>query len=44
MCGRVDETGYVNIETEDSNGDRTSTMAETRNGLTRIYKKGADRQ
>ena len=44
VCGRVDETGYVNIETEDSNGDRTSTMAETRNGLTRIYKKGADRQ
>ena len=44
VCGRVDETGYVNIETEDSNGDRTSTMAGTRNGLTRIYKKGADRQ
>ena len=44
VCGRVDETGYVNIETEDSNRDRTSTMAETRNGLTRIYKKGADRQ
>ena len=44
VCGRVDETGYVNIETEDSNGDRTSTIAETRNGLTRIYKKGADRQ
>ena len=44
VCGRVDETGYVNIETEDSNGDRTSTMAETRNGLTRIYKKGEDRQ
>lgn len=44
VYGRVDETGHVNIETEDSNGDRTSTMAETWNGWTHVYEKGADRQ
>ena len=44
MYGRVDETGHVNIETEDSNGDITSTMAETWNGWTHVYEKGADIQ
>lgn len=44
VYGRVDETGHVNIETEDSNGDRTSTMAETWNGWTHVYEKGADIQ
>ena len=44
VYGRVDETGHVSIETEDSNGDRTSTMAETWNGWTHVYEKGADIQ
>ncbi|TWP15143.1 hypothetical protein EUA75_02325 [TM7 phylum sp. oral taxon 353] len=44
VYGRVDETGHVNIETEDSNGDITSTMAETWNGWTHVYEKGADIQ
>lgn len=44
VYGLVDETGHVNIETEDSNGDITSTMAETWNGWTHVYEKGADIQ
>ena len=40
----VDETGYANIETRDDEGDGTFTMAETWNGLTCVYEKGADRQ
>ena len=40
----ADKTDYTNIETGDYEGNRTSTMAETRNGRTRVYKKGADRQ
>lgn len=40
----VDEEGRVVIKTEDSEGNTISTMAETRNGRTRVYKKGADRQ
>ena len=40
----VDETGYANIETRDDEGDGTFTMAETWNGWTCVYEKGADRQ
>ena len=38
----VDETGYVNIETRDDEGGGTFTMAETWNGWTHVYGKGAD--
>ena len=40
----VEEEGRVVIKTKDSEGNTISTMAETRNGRTRVYKKGADRQ
>lgn len=40
----VDETGYANIETRDDEGDGIFTMAETWNGWTCVYEKGADRQ
>lgn len=40
----ADETGYINIETRDKEGNGTRTMAETWNGWTHVYEKGADRQ
>ena len=39
----VEEEGRVVIKTKDSEGNTISTMAETRNGRTRVYKEGADR-
>ena len=39
----ADEADHItNIETGDYEGNRTSTMAETWNGLTHVYGKGAD--
>jgi len=41
----ADETGYINMETTDKGGvNGTHTMAETWNGWTCVYEKGADRQ
>ena len=41
----ADETGYINMETTDKGGvNGTYTMAETWNGWTHVYEKGADRQ
>ena len=41
----VDETGYINMVTTDKGGiNETHTMAETWNGWTCVYEKGADRQ
>lgn len=41
----ADEADHItNIETGDYEGNRTSTMAETWNGWTHVYGKGADRQ
>lgn len=41
----ADETGYINMETTDKGGiNGTHTMAETWNGWTHVYEKGADRQ
>lgn len=41
----VDETGYINMATTDKGGiNETHTMAETWNGWTCVYEKGADRQ
>ena len=49
LDGRVyplaDETGYINMATTDKGGiNETHTMAETWNGWTCVYEKGADRQ
>lgn len=41
----ADETGYINMATTDKGGiNETHTMAETWNGWTCVYEKGADRQ
>lgn len=41
----ADEADHItNIDTGDYEGNRTSTMAETWNGWTHVYGKGADRQ
>ena len=41
----ADETGYISMATTDKGGiNETHTMAETWNGWTCVYEKGADRQ